>query len=162
MKTLYESILGGFNEIETDFVKEYSSEWLEFIINAKSQTEFENHCKNLKKTLDVHLGKNYDNALTQTKKIRRGPYICISHKKDASDMQWFIYVNSGPDMIELSWDSNPGKVSVHRLLHRMYDFIDTRSKGYGNGKNRFYTYVCDNTWNDIFRMPLINKYKSIK
>jgi hypothetical protein len=159
MKTLKESIL---TSMEDTLDKNLDDLWLEFIVNSKSQTEFENYCKSLKKTLDNYLGKNYDNAVAQAKKIKRGTYICIAYQKDVSDMQWFIYVNSGPDMIELSWDSNPGKVSVHRLLHRMYDFIDTRSKGYGNDKNRFYTYVCDTMWNDIFRMRLINRYKSIK
>lgn len=49
MITLYESILDDINL--DDLGKNPHGEWLEFIVNSKSQTEFENYCKSLKKNL---------------------------------------------------------------------------------------------------------------
>jgi hypothetical protein len=158
MKTLKESLL---SDIDTTLSKGDIYVWFENIINAKTQIEFDKCCTDLKKTLDDHIGKDYDAAVAQAKKVKRGEYICISHKKDVSDMQWFIYVNYGPNnMIKVFWEPTFNCVRLRKVLRHLHDYVDTHSKGYGNGKNKFYTYVCDGYCNGL-RTAIIDKYKSI-
>ena len=155
MRTLKESLL---SDIDTSLKNGELIILLNDILKSKTRIEFEKYCKDLKKTLDYDLGTNYDTTIIQAKNIRHGEYICISCEV-IHDNQWSVHVNCEHFTLTMVWQYDV--VIIYKNYDYLYDYVDIHSKGRYLKKNKFYTYVCDDTWN-TFRTGIIDRYKSRK
>lgn len=141
MKTLFESLLDVEEPKDTII-------WFYSLMNAKSQKEFNELCKKLKKLLDNELGKNYDKTFNRLDKYPRGKYLCFCVPED----HWIICV-SKTDIYrsQINWNPRKNRVEI------TYASVDLGSYLKWHQTDIFYLYELNGEWNNL--RNFINRHK---